>query len=281
MITCGLDLGSGSVKGALLEGGTKLLRTAAVPTRGNAANAGQQVLERLTEEENLLPGELQYVCTTGFGRYMFPARQLQVSDITSSARGAHFLHPATRHVVDIGAQSSRAISITETGRVVKFKMNEKCAAGAGRFVERCSKYLQVPLEEMSGKALHSQQPKLISSVCAVLAETEIINNVAEGVPLPDILMGIYLSLAQRAQALMRYVGLQPDVTLVGGLVHSPAMVKALEGTAKLPVHADEQGHFAAAIGAALLGYQRAQKLASGATSSSTPTDAALVSSGGA
>lgn len=259
-ITAGLDLGSGSTKGVLLEDGARLIARASRATRGQPVAAGREVLEHLVEEANVLPGEVRYLCTTGFGRYTYPERHLQVSDITASARGAVFLFPATRHVVDIGAQSSRSMSVAPTGKVQRFKMNEKCAAGAGRFVERCSKYLQVPLEEISPKALGSQNPRTISSVCAVLAETEIINNVAEGVPLPDILMGVLLSLAQRGHALMRYVGIDPEVTLVGGLVNCPAMVRALEQTLKLPVNTDPRATYAAAIGAASLGFRRLERV---------------------
>ena len=260
MITVGLDLGTGSTKGLLLEEGRRILATVDAPTRGRPAEAGRAVVERLAEEANLLPGEIDYLCTTGFARYSYPDRNLQVSDITAAARGAVFLFPGTRHVIDIGSQSSRASSVSETGRVVRFKMNEKCAAGAGRFVDRCSKYLQVPLDEMAPKALESEHPKTVSSVCAVLAETEVINNVAEGVPLPDILMGVYLSLANRAHSLMRYVGLQPEVTLVGGLVRSPAMVRALEETAHVTINVDPRAHFAAALGSAILGHTRRLKL---------------------
>ena len=261
MITVGLDVGSGQTKGALLEDGHRLLATHLIPTRGNPAQSAKQLLQELAEQQNLAPGEMDYVVTTGFGRYMVPDRQLQVSDITSSGRGAVFLFPGTRHVVDVGAQSSRALSVSPTGKVLKFKMNEKCAAGAGRFVERCSKYLQVPLDEMGAKALTSDKPKLVSSVCAVLAETEIINNIAEGVPLQDILMGIFLSLSQRAYALMRYVGVSPEVTLVGGLVHNPGAVKALRETVGVPVNVAPEAHFAAAIGAAMLGHTRLLKVA--------------------
>ncbi len=260
MISGGLDLGSGSTKGVLLEEGRRILATALLPTRGNPVAAGRKILETMVEEANLLPGEVDYLCTTGGARYAYPDRHLQVSDITASARGAAFLHPGTRHVVDIGSQSSRAMSISESGRVVRFKMNEKCAAGAGRFVDRCAKYLQVPLEEMAPKALAAAHPKMISSVCAVLAETEIINSVAEEVPLPDILMGVFLSLAQRAHILMRHAGIQPEVALVGGLVHSEAMVEALSRTAGVPVVADPRAHHAAALGAAILGHARLEKL---------------------
>ena len=259
MITCGLDLGVGTTKGVLMEDGRRILTRAALPTRGNPVERGREILEMMVQEVNALPGEVGYLCTTGSARYAMEGRDLQVSDITASARGAVFLRPTTRHIVDIGSQASRAMSVTETGRVVRFKMNEKCAAGAGRFVDRCAKYLQVPLEEMAPRALTSTSPKTISSVCAVLAETEIINNVAEEVPLPDILMGVFLSLAQRAYILMRYVGIQPDVALVGGLVRSPAMVQALERTAKVSVTVHPLGQHAAAIGAALLGYTRLEK----------------------
>lgn len=262
MITAGIDMGSGSTKVVLLDDGRRILRSLMIPSRGHPAGAAREVLERAVEEANLLPGEVEYVCTTGFGRYAYPDRQLQVSDITSSAKGAVFLFPATRHVVDVGSQSSRAISVTETGRVAKFKLNEKCAAGAGRFVERCSKYLQIPMDEMGPRALAATEPKLISSVCAVLAETEIINNVAEGVPVSDMLMGIFLSLSQRAQSLMKYVGIQPEVTLVGGLVRNPGMVRALEQTTGLKVNVAAEAHYAAALGAAVLGHTRALKVAS-------------------
>jgi predicted CoA-substrate-specific enzyme activase len=175
-----------------------------------------------------------------------------------------FLYPSTRHVVDIGTQSSRTMAVGPTGKVLKFKMNEKCAAGAGRFVERSSKYLQVPLEQMGPMSLGSAQPKLISSVCAVLAETEIINNIAEGVPLPDILMGVFLSLAQRAYTLMRIVGVEPEVTLVGGLVRNPGMVKALRDTVGRELNVSPEAHYAAAIGSALLGHTRLLRLHSSA-----------------
>ena len=256
MITAGLDIGSGLTKGVLLEDGTRLFPSKSLPTRGNPAEAARKVLDELVEEANLLPGDIDYLCTTGFGRYTFPNRDLQVSDITASARGAVFLFPGTRHVVDVGAQSTRAIAVSETGRVVRFKMNEKCAAGAGRFLERCAKYLQIPLESLGERAAGAEHPKLISSVCAVLAETEIINHIADGVPVSEILMGVFLSLAQRAHTLMRYVGIQPEVTLVGGLVHNPGAVRAFEQTVGLPIHVSENGHFAAAIGAASLGHRR-------------------------
>ena len=274
MITCGLDLGAGVIKGVLLEDGRRVLANSSLPSRGNPVSAANRLMDELGEIANIAPAEVDYLCTTGFGRYSIPERNLQVSDITSSARGANFLFPRTRLVVDVGTQASRTMSVSDTGKVLKFKMNEKCAAGAGRFVERCSKYLQISLEEMGPKALSAEHPKLISSVCAVLAETEIINNVAEGVLLPDILMGVFLSLSQRAHALMRYVGIQPEVTVVGGLVRNVGMVKALRDTVGMEINVAPHAYYAAALGSAILGHSRLQKLtrpAAGSGGSICPT----------
>ncbi len=260
MITCGLDLGTGSTKAVLLEDGRRILASNTVTAKGQPATLGAQALAGLVAESGVKPNAMACVCTTGFGRYAYPDRTLQVSDITASARGAWFLNPATRHVLDIGSQSSRAIAVSERGRVLNFKMNEKCAAGAGRFVERCSKYLQVPLADMGPRAATSTKPHVISSVCAVLAETEIINFVAEEVPIQDILMGVFLSLAQRGHALMKNVGILPQVTLVGGLVHNEGMVKALRDTLRMELPIDPRAHHAAALGAAILAHARLTKL---------------------
>lgn len=259
MITCGLDLGAGTLKGVLVENGERVVAHGSATTRGELDAAGQSVLQDLLRAAGIQASDLDYVCTTGFGRYGFQGRHLQVSDITAAARGAAFLHPSTRHVIDIGCQSSRAIAVGERGRVRKFRMNQKCAAGGGRFVERCSKYLQVPLDQIGDRAAHATAPRTISSICAVLAESEIINYVTEEAPLDDILMGVLLSLAQRAQLLMKSVGIEPDVALVGGLARNAAMVAALERVTSQRVHVHELAPHAGAVGAALLGHARLLK----------------------
>lgn len=260
MITCGVDIGSGSTKGVLMENGTRVIAKAMLPTKGNPVAATEQVLAELARAGGIGRGDIAYICTTGFARYGYPDRNLQVSDITASARGAVFLFPDTRHVVDIGTQSSRAIGVTERGKVTRFKMNEKCAAGAGRFVERCSKYLQVPLAEMGPMSLTSSSPRVISSVCAVLAETEIINYVAEEVPIQDILMGIFLSLTQRVHTLMKFVGIVPKVTLVGGMVHNVGVAGAMRKVTGMDLNISPESHYAAALGSAILGHSRLMKL---------------------
>ena len=260
MYTIGLDIGAGSTKSVLMENGEKIIAKTILPTKGNPTKAAEHVIHEILTISDLKRDDISYLCTTGFGRYTYEDRDLQVSDITASGRGAIYLFPKTRHVVDIGTQSTRAIAVNERGKVLKFKMNEKCAAGAGRFIERCSKYLQVSLDSMGPIALDATNPKIISSVCAVLSETEIINYVAEGIPIQDIIMGIFLSLSQRAQSLMKYVGIEPEVTLVGGLVHNIGLVHALKKVTGTEINVSPDSHYAAAIGSAILGYIRAKRM---------------------
>jgi predicted CoA-substrate-specific enzyme activase len=259
-ITCGLDLGAGTIKAILMEDGEKILGKDIIKTGGRPADSAEKLLERFYRDVGIKKIDIDYLSTTGFSRYLYKDRDLQLSDITTNAKGAHFLFPKTITVLDVGTQSTRAIHTSETGRVTKFKFTEKCAAGAGRFVERCSKYLQIPMDEMGPVALKSSNPRQISSVCAVLAETEIINLIAEEIEISDIVMGVFVSIANRATTLARRVGLNPELTLTGGLVKSPGMVRALEKTTGIKVNISELGHYAGALGAAILSYRRIQQL---------------------
>ncbi|MHA2053955.1 MAG: acyl-CoA dehydratase activase [Candidatus Hodarchaeales archaeon] len=260
MITYGLDLGAGSIKGLLLEDGSKILAYNLKKSSGNPLQAAEVITENLLQEQGLDQSNIEYTTTTGFSRYLYPQRDLQLSDITANARGTVFLYPKTATILDIGTQSTRAINISDGGKVKKFKFTEKCAAGAGRFVERCSKYLQVPMEDLGKIAMESKDPQLISSVCAVLAETEIINLVATEKEISDIIMGVFLSIADRATTLLKRVGLKPELTLVGGLVHNKGITEALNQKTGLTINFSPMGHYSGALGAAVLGFRRAQQL---------------------
>ncbi len=260
MITCGLDIGAGSVKGVLLEDGKTIIAKDMDKTGGKPLESSERLFKKILEQNGLKRSDISYLTTTGFGRYLFPDRDLQLSDITTNASGAKFLFPKTSTVVDIGTQSTRAISIDEKGKVMKFKFTEKCAAGAGRFIERCSKYLQIPIPELGPLAMKAKEPLTISSVCAVLAETEIINFVTLEKEVSDIVMGVLLSIATRATTLLRRVGLKPELTLTGGLVYNQGMVKALETKTGMTLNVSPLGHYASAIGAARLGFRRLQSL---------------------
>jgi predicted CoA-substrate-specific enzyme activase len=175
-------------------------------------------------------------------------------------RGAVFLFPNTRTVLDIGAQSTRALRVNESGKVREFRTNDKCAAGAGGFIERAAKYLEVTIEQVGDLSVHADKPQTISSVCAVLAESEIINHVSSGETVENILSGVHLSLASRAMALLKRAGMEDEVTFVGGVARQKGMVKALEETLKRKVNVSEEPEMVGAIGAALLALRRLEKL---------------------
>ena len=204
--------------------------------------------------------DLNYIATTGFGRYNVPFRDVQITDITCVGRGAVFLFPKTRCVLDIGAQSTRALRVSDTGKVREFRTNDKCAAGAGGFIERACKYLEVNIDQVGDLSIQANKPQTISSVCAVLAESEIINHVSNGETIENILRGVHNSLASRALALLKRSGMEDEVTFVGGVARQKGMVKALEETLKRKVNVSEEPELVGALGAALLALRRLEKL---------------------
>jgi len=256
LISAGVDLGAGTTKAVLYDGESRVLGSAFVRTRPNIEATAREALDAALRTSGIAPADLAYVATTGYGRYQFSGRDIQITEVTCHARGARHLFPGTRRILDIGAQSSRAIRIDDRGRVVRFKMNDRCAAGAGKFLERVSRSLNISLEDLPAVAMRSQDPQPISSICAVLAESEVINHVSQGKPVEDILMGAHLSIADRVLALLRQVGGDGEVALTGGLAQNPAMVHALQLRIGSPLNYSRESALAGALGAAVLGQQR-------------------------
>lgn len=258
-IVAGIDIGSKSTKAVIVDAQHRVLGRGLVRTRPDFPGIAREALEIALGEAGLGQEAIAYLATTGFGRYNVPFRDLQITEITCVARGAAFLFPSTRCVLDIGAQSTRAIKLRDAGRVKEFKSNDKCAAGAGGFLERAARYLEVKLEDLGDLSLHADKPQQISSVCAVLAESEIINHVSSGQSVENIVRGIHDSLASRAMTLLSRVGLDGELTFVGGVARQAGMVKALEAVAKVPVNVPPEPEIVGALGAALLALQRLQK----------------------
>ncbi len=259
-LVAGIDIGSGSTKCVLVDGEGRVRGRAHVRTKADFEAVAREVLDRARAEAGGR-AEVDYVATTGLGRYAVGARDIQITDLTCGARGAAALFPATRYVLDIGAQCSRAIKLREGGKVKEFHMNEKCAAGSGGFLERAAKYLEVKVEDIGRLSLAAQGVQPISSVCAVLAESEIINHVSDGASVENILRGIHSSLADRALALLKRVGLDGEVTFIGGVARQEGMVAALRQKLGVPVNVPDEPQYTTALGAALLGLQRYRKLA--------------------
>jgi predicted CoA-substrate-specific enzyme activase len=261
MLVAGIDVGSGTTKAVLVDADGAVHGRALLRTRADFEKVTGEVLAAARRDAGATDGDVAYVAATGLGRYAVPCRDIQITDLTCGARGAATLCPATRYVLDIGAQCSRAIKLREGGKVKEFHMNEKCAAGSGGFLERAARYLEVELADVGPLSLGAGQPQPISSVCAVLAESEIINHVSEGVGVENILRGIHDSLADRALSLLKRVGLDGEVTLIGGVALQAGMVAALRDKLGVPVKVPDAPQFTTALGAALLGLQRFRKLA--------------------
>lgn len=262
MLVGGIDIGSGTTKCVLVDEGGTVRSRALAKTKVDFEKVAREVLDTASGAAGAAPEEVAYVATTGLGRYAVPFRDIQITDLTCGARGAATLFPGSRFVLDIGAQCSRAIKLREGGKVREFHMNEKCAAGSGGFLERAAKYLEVTLTDIGPLSLSASRPQPISSVCAVLAESEIINHVSEGVGVENILRGIHNSLGDRALNLLKRVGLDGEVTLIGGVALQEGMVAALREKLGVPVNVPSGPQYTTALGAALLGLQRYRKLSS-------------------
>jgi predicted CoA-substrate-specific enzyme activase len=261
MLIAGIDLGSGSTKCVLVDEQGDVRGSGITRTTAQFETVALRVLEETLAAVACSRESVAYVATTGLGRYAIPFRDVQITDLTCGARGAAVLFPETRFVLDVGAQCSRAIRLGKGGRVEAFRVNEKCAAGSGGFLERAAKYLGVTIEDVGRLSVRAGDPQPISSVCAVLAETEIINHVSEGVAVENILQGIHRSLADRALALLSRVGLEKEVTFIGGVARQEGMVFALRQRLRVRVNVPVEPQLTTALGAALLGLSRFRKLA--------------------
>ncbi len=255
----GIDVGVRLTRALVLGGAGTVEARASCSSGAFFTKAAEQAFDQVLEHAGITRADVGYVTSTGYGRYQVPFRDLQVTEMTCHAAGALGLFPGTRTVLDIGAQNTRVIGVTPEGRVRRFMMNDKCAAGAGRFLERVSSALEVPLAQIGPLALQSHDPQPISSVCAVLAESEVINLVSQDFRTEDILLGIHVSICERIKGLVQQAGLTPELTLTGGMVHNAAMVRVLQEGLEIKLNVLPEGEFAGALGAALLGRRRYDK----------------------
>jgi benzoyl-CoA reductase subunit D len=275
--TIGIDIGSGAVKSVLFghdEGGPQWLAKRCERIRSrDPMTLARQGYEDVIAEAGLQPCDLAYVATTGEGENVKFATGHFYS-MTTHARGGVFLEPTARAVVDIGALNGRAIYIDERGKVLSYKMTSQCASGSGQFLENIARYLGVAVEEIGSLSQSSKQPEKVSSICAVLAETDVINMVSRGIATPDILKGIHLSMASRIVKLLKVTGIKTGTALLtGGLALDSGLLAAVQEemlNEKVAVTAKSHPDsiYAGAIGAALWGafrHGRLQQLEATAT----------------
>jgi predicted CoA-substrate-specific enzyme activase len=257
----GIDVGTRMTKCAVYDlEREQFIGRATLLTGHNLKLAAERALQTACENASIPVADVFYMASTGYGRYLIPTRQIQITDITCHAMGGKHLFPETDTVLDVGAQNAKAIHVDAQGRVSKFKMNDKCASGAGRFLERIAKGLELELDEIGGLSLRSKDPQPISSICAVLAESEVINLVTTGYPVEDILMGAHLSISDRIIALVRQVAGDGQVTLTGGITRNAGMIEALQRRLGRPLNVSKDSEYAGALGACLLVRRRLRKL---------------------
>ncbi len=256
-IVAAIDLGSGSAKAVLLGSNRRVLAKARSKTRADFSAVASGVLDEALKAASLDRARVSYIATTGLGRYAVDFRDIQITEITCAARGAFHHFPETDFVIDIGAQSTRAIKIGAKGRVKEFKTNEKCAAGSGSFLEKAAKYLEIDVEKMGTLSLVATDPQMISSICAVLAESEIISHVSDGRKVEDIVRGTHDSLADRAATLLRRVGLKDGLTFIGGVALQEGMIAAMQEKLGMDINVPDDPEYVCAVGAALFALERA------------------------
>jgi (R)-2-hydroxyacyl-CoA dehydratese activating ATPase len=272
MLVAGIDIGSTYTKAVALDQ-SKTVRATAIRRSGyKPAEAAAGVFEDLVANAGVSREKITYVATTGYGRYMVPFRHTQITELTCHAVATGYHFPTVRTILDIGGQDIKAIRIDERGRVRAFRLNDKCAAGTGAFLEKTARYLGLTTADIGPYAQRSSQPVEISSVCAVFAESEVINHLAGGIAPEDIMEGAIVALGGRAVQLMKRVGLEADFALAGGMTNNAAMVAALEGKlgAALNLPPDGLGQLNGAFGAALLGLRRVERLLSEGREIPTP-----------
>ncbi len=263
-VIAGVDVGSQTTKAVISDETGKIIGRAQVATKIDLGGAAEKAVAEACRNAGIERSALAYVAATGYGRFQVEFRDLQITEMTCHAYGAHSVFPKTRSVLDIGAQNSRAMGVEANGRVRKFRMNDKCAAGAGRFMERVAKALEVELDQIGALSLKATDPTPISSICAVLAESEVINQVTEGKKVEDIICGAHYSITDRIIALLRQVGGEEEITLTGGVTKNMGMVKTLEDRLAKKVNVGPDAEFMGAIGAALLGLRRLQRVSAAA-----------------
>jgi predicted CoA-substrate-specific enzyme activase len=251
MRTAGIDIGSITAKAAIVEDGG-ILGTKIIFTGYNAEAAGVKVYEDLLSESGLDTSSIAKIVSTGYGRNSVKFADKTFTEIMAHAAGAYLLNPKIRTIIDIGGQDSKAIALDEKGKVRNFVMNDKCAAGTGRFLEVMARALEVNLDEFGAMSLQSKLPSKISSLCTVFAESEVISLIARGEKRPDIIAGIHESIAARVSSMIARVGVAEPVMITGGVARNAGVVDALERKLGVKIAVSSYAQVNGAIGAAIL-----------------------------
>jgi predicted CoA-substrate-specific enzyme activase len=262
--TAGIDIGSTYTKAVVLRDDHEMVGRAMRPTGFKLTEAGEAALAQALDDAGLARDDVAYVVATGFGRRQTDMSDMHVTDLTAAARGATLLFPGTKTILDVGGQTMKATRLDDGAKVQSFRLNDKCAAGTGAFLEKTARYMGYETKEIGPLVATSKSPVTISGVCAVFAESEVINQLSQGAAPADIMHGAVVSLVGRSIQLMKRVRMEPEFTLIGGILRFERMADVIrdELDADVNVPEGELVQFTSALGAAYLGHRRLARLES-------------------
>lgn len=256
MYSMGIDSGSTSTNAVILDQEKKIVAFDVVRTGAKSGESAERILECVLKKANLKQEDIDIIISTGYGRVSIPFADETVTEISCHGKGAHYFNPEVRTILDIGGQDSKAIKLNEKGEVKDFVMNDKCAAGTGRFLEMMARTLEIDISELGPISLEWKEDIDISSMCSVFAESEVISLIAQNKEKCDIAHGIHKSIASKGYSLMKRVGLEGTFMMTGGVAKNPGVVKAVEEKIKSKLYICNEPEIVGAAGAALYGLEQ-------------------------
>ena len=252
----GLDSGSTSTNAVVMNEAREIVASVVIRTGAKAGASAERAYREVLERAGITPDQIACTIATGYGRVSIPFADENVTEISCHGRGAHYFNPAVRTILDIGGQDSKAIHVNAAGEVTDFAMNDKCAAGTGRFLEMIARSLEISLDELGPAALESKKRLEIASMCSVFAESEVISLIANNEEKPDIAAGVCRAVAGKAYSLMRRVGLEGAYMMTGGVAQNPGVASAVEELIGEKLFICEDPEIVGATGAALLALEK-------------------------
>ncbi len=252
----GVDVGSTQTKAVVIDEEQRIVGRTIIDTGANVVTAAEKAFHAALKDGGIADEEVEFIVGTGYGRYKVTFGNTQVTEISCHARGAVHMFPGTRTVLDMGGQDTKAIRVRPNGEVVDFCMNDKCAAGTGRFLQAAAFALEIPLPELGPTALRADKAVPITTTCTVFAESEVLSWLGKGKKIDEILLGVHRSIGTRSMALLRRVGIEPEVTFTGGVTRNQGMVQVMNEMLGYPVNVGEESHLMGALGAALFALDR-------------------------
>jgi len=258
MIVAGVDVGSLSGETVILRDGD-ILSYSIVKTGADSAKTAERATEEALKKAGIPFEGIEFTVATGYGRVIVPFADKNITEISCHAKGASYIFPTVRTILDMGGQDCKAIRCNDVGKVTNFAMNDKCAAGTGRFCDVIAEVLDIPLEDIGKISLQAEKDAMISSACAVFAKTEVVTILRRGTPKSEILSGIHEAIASRVFALLQRVGIERDFVITGGIAKNLGVVKKVAEKVGLEPLISQEPQIVGALGAALFAHEMCKK----------------------